>query len=149
MNIMRFIRLLHKRITDGPFSRSEKWTVIDHFVTDKHVSLADLDREALDIKHFTGRFVKASNLLPTKVIFEVLRRWEKTKRYREEGNRGNVKKKRAWRIKWVPSPHRVFLSPQALAQHQPLKSTWPLSVRIMGRSETEQPTDRICVFSSR
>lgn len=50
-------------------------------MTDKHITLADLDHEALDTKHFAGGFAKASNLLSTMVIFEVLRRWEKPKRY--------------------------------------------------------------------
>ena len=64
------------------------------FVCDKFKTLTDLDHKALDRIPSTRGFGKVSNLLITVVIFEVLRKWEKPKRYLEDENRKSKKKKK-------------------------------------------------------
>ena len=90
---------------------------------------------------------------PAMVTFEVLRKWEKPKWYLEEGNRGKVKKKQDWRIKWVlcgllPLYQSYFFHHPRfpglyVVQHQPLKHIWLCSRRIVDRSGTKQSADWI------
>lgn len=68
-------------------------TVVHQFVPDKFKTLADLDHETRARTPSTRGFTEVSNLLPTTITFEILRRWEKPNRDVEEENRKKVFKK--------------------------------------------------------